>query len=265
MPALQEASTAPLTGLLCALSTQAQKLHAQVRARTSLILPQLRSRMNDRTILCKTGFLNVPEIMQVELIRNILVELGCGERDLITEHYQRIIQLAQSNASGKYIQLPDGFVVYKQYENLIFLHQGKESCPQTQPMKATELVVPGSTQFGNYTIKTSLLEFTENIHAGFQRKSSKLTEHLDWDKLDLPIYVRFRQAGDRFCPLGKSTAQKLGKFLTKAKIPERQRDHLLVLTDAKKVIWVCPVRISDAAKITARTKQVIKIEVQSTR
>jgi len=35
MPALQEASAAPLTGLLCALSTQAQKLHEQVSAHSS--------------------------------------------------------------------------------------------------------------------------------------------------------------------------------------------------------------------------------------
>jgi tRNA(Ile)-lysidine synthase len=263
MPALQETSMEPLTVLLNTLSTQARKLHEQVSTHSKGILPQLTARAANRTTLLKTGFLSVPDIMQAELIRGILVDLGCGERNLSTKHYQRVIQLARSTVSGKCIQLPQGFVVYNQYEHLIFSRQAKESNAAPRLMNAKELSVPGLTEFGPYTIKTSISEATAAMHSVFLRTSPNLTEHLDWDGLNLPLSVRFRRAGDRFCPLGRRTPQKLSKFLIKAKIPAGKRDRLLVLTDTCKVIWVCPTRISDAVKITARTRRVIKIEVQS--
>jgi tRNA(Ile)-lysidine synthase len=263
MPALQETSMEPLPTLLNSLSTQARKLHAQVRAHTRAIFPQLTARANNRTKLLKTGFLNAPDIMQAELIRKILLDLGCGERDLSTKHYQRVIQLAQSNESGKCIQLPQGFVVCSQYEHLVFSHQAKEPDPAPQLMNAKELAVPGLTEFGPYTIRTNISDAPAAMHSVLGQKHPIFTEHLDLEALDLPISARFRRAGDRFCPLGRRTPQKLSKFLIKAKIPACERDSLVILTDTRKVIWVCPVRISDNVKMTTRTRRVLKLEVQS--
>ena len=88
------------------------------------------------------------------------------------------------------------------------------------------------------------------------------TEHLDGDKLEPPISIRFRRPGDRFCPLGKDTRQRVSKFLINAKIPAKRRDQILILTDASKLIWVCPVRICDEAKITAETTRILRIQVR---
>jgi len=263
LPTLQEVSIASLPGLLARLSTAARKLHERVKTHAAVVYPQLASKVNDHTALHRTGLLKEPEIIQIELIRTALVDLGCGEGNLSAKHYQRVIQLARSSVSGKHIQLPQGFTACKQYDNLIFSPPPKRSVPKSQFPGATELAIPGSTEFGPYTIRTNISEATADVHASFQRKSRSSTEHLDWEKLQLPITVRLRRPGDRFRPLGRRTPQKISKFLTNAKIPPGERDRVLVLMDTSKVIWVCPARISEDVKVTPETKRIIKIEVQS--
>ncbi len=263
LPTLQGTSVVSLAGLLAGLSAQARKVHEQVSAHTAVIHPQLTAKTGDGTTLHKTGFLSEPQIIQIELIRKILVDLGCGERNLSARHYQRVIQLAQANKSGKRIQLPQGFAVCSQYDNLIFSHQAKEHVSGLQAANPTELAIPGSTRFGPYVIKTSISAATADMSTAFQRTCNGLTEHIDWDKVRLPVSVRLKQPGDRFCPLGRRTPKKISKFLINAKIPPIDRDHILILLDASKVIWVCPARISDEVKITPETRYVLCVQVQS--
>ncbi|MCH8121441.1 MAG: tRNA lysidine(34) synthetase TilS [Planctomycetes bacterium] len=66
-----------------------------------------------------------PQPVMVELVRRSLTAVGCGERDLTQRHYERILQLAEQNVSGKKVALPGGFVVGAEYGNLIFARPQK--------------------------------------------------------------------------------------------------------------------------------------------
>jgi len=171
LPTLQGVSVASLPRLLAGLSTPARKLHEQVKAHIAAVYPQLTSKVNDHITLHQTGFIKEPEIIQIELIRTILVDLGCGEGNLSAKHYQRVIQLARSRVGGKHIQLPQGFAARKQYDNLIFSPPPKKSVPKPQFPGPTELAIPGSTEFGPYTISTSISETAADVHARLCRKT----------------------------------------------------------------------------------------------
>ena len=73
--------------------------------------------------------------------------------------------------------------------------------------------------------------------------------------------VRPRRAGDKFRPLGFAGEKKLGKFLTTAKVPREIREHILVFADQEKIIWVCPVRIAEPARVTEQTQRILMLEV----
>jgi tRNA(Ile)-lysidine synthase len=88
-------------------------------------------------------------------------------------------------------------------------------------------------------------------------------EWLDFDRMKLPLKVRFRKTGDRFWPLGLAAEKKIGKFLTGEKIPQKTRRKLLVVEDAEKIIWLCPVRLSESSKITGNTKNILQLKVSS--
>jgi len=86
-------------------------------------------------------------------------------------------------------------------------------------------------------------------------------ERFDFEKVKPPLVVRPRRAGDRFVPLGMTSQKKLGKFLTDQQVPRRLREEVLVIADAEKIVWVCPVRISERAKITDETRWILQLQI----
>jgi tRNA(Ile)-lysidine synthase len=85
------------------------------------------------------------------------------------------------------------------------------------------------------------------------------------DALKLPLAVRRRRQGDRFHPLGAAGEKKVGKFLTTAKVSETVRENALVFADARCIIWVCPVRISEQTRITEQTQRILMLRVAGPR
>ena len=82
-------------------------------------------------------------------------------------------------------------------------------------------------------------------------------EILDVDRLTLPLQVRPRRDGDRFVPFGNRSAQKVGKFLTRAKV----KSEVLIVEDQERIVWVAPVRLSQEVAITPETQQVVQLEL----
>ena len=94
-------------------------------------------------------------------------------------------------------------------------------------------------------------------------KKNKFVVCFDLDKLHLPLLVRFRQAGDRFVPLGLGSEKKLGKFLTAAKVPQHLRRKLLIVFDSEKIIWVWPIRMSEQGRITGETRKILQLQIKT--
>ncbi|MHC4356884.1 MAG: tRNA lysidine(34) synthetase TilS C-terminal domain-containing protein, partial [Planctomycetota bacterium] len=60
---------------------------------------------------------------------------------------------------------------------------------------------------------------------------------------------------------GLKSEKKIGKFLTAQRIPHRLREKVLIVADSDKTIWVCPLRLSESAKITTRTRSVLQLRM----
>jgi tRNA(Ile)-lysidine synthetase-like protein len=147
--------------------------------------------------------------------------------------------------------------------------------PET--VASIELRVPGETTFGAYLIEMSFVESDKDDFAGQKTDSclrrndrvarnnnvggAGFVERFDLEKLNLPLMVRSRAAGDRFWPLGMAGEKKVGKFLTSAKIPRRLREKVLVITDTEKIIWVWPIRMSEQAKVDSGTRRILQLKI----
>ena len=157
--------------------------------------------------------------------------------------------------------MPAGFVVRREYGNLIFVRPEKTSPHDELIRNSTPLQVPGKTKFGRFLIQAATLETDGNRIEKFKTEKNNCIEFFDWDKVKLPLMVRSRKAGDRFWPLGLEAEKKIGKFLTAAKVPHHLRRKLLVIEDSEKIIWVWPVRIGEQAKITDETQKVLQLKI----
>lgn len=84
-------------------------------------------------------------------------------------------------------------------------------------------------------------------------------EYFDASRVGKSLELRHWQPGDRFQPIGMTTAAKLQDWFTNRKIPAAQRRQLvLAKTERGEVFWVEGERIGEVAKITSQTRKVLE-------
>ena len=262
MPALQQECSSSIVEQLFELSQSAQRFYSLVGKRADKIWAGLSDCKDEKIKLDLKLFQSEPQPVKVELVRRSLARLGSGERDLTHRHYKGILQLSNQNASGRGLELPGSFAVCRECGKLVFSRGAKEtSTPDEQIVKSIELEIPKKISFGNYLIKATVLDANKCDVEKFKLEKTSFIEWFDFDKMSLPLVVRFRKAGDRFVPLGLMEEKKVGKFLTASKVPQQVRWKVLIIVDREKIIWVFPIRISEDAKVTGRTQKILQLQI----
>jgi tRNA(Ile)-lysidine synthase len=273
IPALQQDCTGSIVEELSRLAWSARRYYSVVCSRADELWPHMADCDDDETVLDLLLFTAEPEPVKVELIRRSLANIASGERYVSRTHYESILQMAKQNVSGKKIELPGGFVVRREYGNLIFSNCRVPLAPpilsgrmgssylRREFAHAVSVEIPGQTKFENSLIHATVVEKNK---AGFERFKAAKTDSIEWfdmDKIEQPLLVRRRRPGDRFVPLGQTEEKKLGKFLTAQRVPYEVRRKVLVVADQEKIIWVWPARISEQSKITGETRKILQLQI----
>jgi tRNA(Ile)-lysidine synthase len=267
MPALQHDCSDSIVEQLSQLAQSARRYYKIVCKRADELWPDMSACDGDKSVLDMKLFGSEPLPVKVELIRRSLANINCGERYITQQHYENILQLAEHNVTGKKIVLPGGCEVLREYVNLIFLNHRVGLASLNNTVHPENLKIPVHTRFGGYLIQASISDCDENyMISEIENRKSKIfasggVECFDLDKIKPPLYVRFRQAGDRFIPLGQIREKKLGKFLTAQRVPNEIRRNVLVVADREKIIWVWPVRISEESKISSETQRILQLQI----
>ena len=258
LPYLQNQCESSLVEQLSKLANSARGFDSKVCSDATKNWQNI-AKQDDNTIqLNLEKFLPLHPAVKVELIRRSLKFLGSGERDLRQQHFERIMQLAEDNVSGKKIELPGKFTAYREYGDLVFTGLKKT---RQNTVGSMNIEIGGQNKFGPYTIEADILKIKVGDFEKFRAKKNKFIEWFDVEKLNFPLKIRFRVGGERFWPLGAVGNKKVGKFLTTVKVGREIRENVLIIADSEKAIWVLPVRISEEAKVLEGTKKVLQLRI----
>jgi tRNA(Ile)-lysidine synthase len=190
-------------------------------------------------------------LLQRLLLRRGYVHLKGDARRLGETHLQAMSEMAQGDAAGRTLALPDGLKLHTTYH---YLELSRESqllgpypplegeYPLNLPTSETQIAV---TEVQGWRVTAQVFPSSQNQPLS----GDAFTAYLDLDSLGKEIYVRSRRPGDRFQPLGMQHQKKLQDFFTDARVPRGWRDRVPLLVSERGIAWVVGYRIAEWAKV----------------
>ncbi|MFW5736935.1 MAG: tRNA lysidine(34) synthetase TilS [Halanaerobium sp.] len=201
-------------------------------------------------------FKKLDQVLQRRIYRYIYKQLNGNLDDLYFDHILEIEKLIQKSQTGRGIDIASGIRVEISYSNLLFLKDNNLMNGLAEKIKFK----PGNNikAGGKYSLESKIIDIKD-----FSFSKDPQVAAFDYDKLNLPLYLRNRKKGDRFKPLGMSGHKKVKDILIDQKVPKLERDQLLLVVDADdRIIWLAPYKISDNHKITEETDKVLILKLE---
>ncbi|MGB8226187.1 MAG: tRNA lysidine(34) synthetase TilS [Sedimentisphaerales bacterium] len=201
-----------------------------------------------------------PSFLKVEIIQNALQRCGIGLQKITNVHYGRIIKFLKECRTGKTLQLPDKAIIKKQQSSF---YLGRPQ-PPAEESESVLLKIPGSICFADWIIETEILPADKCDIKLLKQKKDNFIEWFDLQQIKPPLTIRCRQKGDKFRPFGRDVSKKIGKFITSAKLDLDQKKKTFLVCDSEKILWLVPIRRSNEAVITDKSRLLLQIKVKNT-
>jgi len=209
----------------------------------------------------------LPLALQRQLIRLALAKILGNIRDIEASHIEAIRGLL-SKPVGRKISLPYNIICYGGYNEVaIVVRQGpgcsegqaEQSRSSEQPLLRGRfrLHIPGETILPGWRVISRISPATAGA---VKQPQGSLAAEFDLQQAGEELFVRQRQAGDSFQPLGMNELKKLQRFMVDAKIPLSWRDRISLICSPQQILWVVGWRIDDRAKVTEASREILRLE-----
>ena len=233
-------------------------------------------REEDAIYLDKGKIVALPIALQRQLLRLAIARLVGDTRDVEANHIEAIRSLL-SKPVGKRTSLPHGLVCWNGYDEVVIaVSQSPEANESTQDLGLStfrlfcpfpllqgvfSLKVRGETVLPGWRVIASIVgEQVPSLSLRGTKCRSNLVAEFDLHRVGTELFVRQRQPGDGFHPLGMNLPKKLQHFMVDAKIPLLWRERIPIVCSPQQIIWVVGWRIDDRVKVTEGTKEILRLE-----
>jgi tRNA(Ile)-lysidine synthase len=211
-------------------------------------------RQPDRISLNIQYIRKLHQAIRFRLFKTLLESLNPEKNGFSSIHIKSLEKLTHDQKSGKRISLPLSIMASREYDNLIL---GRKNIWTGKIKYEYEMSVPGSVWVSEKNISVRLQIVTRDY---IDFKSDKKV-YMDFDKIREPLILRNRREGDWFEPLGMSGRKKIKALFIDRKMPRDERDRVMLIADGLSVVWIENMHLSNRVKITAKTKNVLEVEI----
>ncbi|MDU2064826.1 MAG: tRNA lysidine(34) synthetase TilS [Sporomusaceae bacterium] len=193
--------------------------------------------------------------VQREVFRLAIEKKQGHLRGISFHHVEQLSKMLFSWTVGTYYPLPQKLIAYKGYDTVKLMRQGtkREAIASTAPQA---LSIPGKTILFSFAAAIEAVVTTEA-----PLKADKNEAWFDYDALTSPLFIRSRQPGDRFTPSQMQGTQKIKKYLIDHKVPQESRDKVPILYNDQGILWLCGLRQSALAAVSAATRRFLKLSL----
>ncbi len=261
LPQLRETLPPRFAESLLRIAEDARAIDSSLTAAADgLLAAALRRADEDSLCLATTGLTQVHPLVRAEVVRCAAARLGLREGRLSALRLRAAADVLGGSTAGACIELPGGVRLLRRDGEVRF---ERRRAIQPAPLDETVIAVPGVTELrgAGLRLRAELTPVLASVQLPVGQ-GSPLIEHVDFERLVLPLRVRARLAGERFSPLGAPGRRKLSDFMIDCKIARNRRAQTPILCDAAGVVWVIPHRIDTRVRLTPASRRVLRLQVE---
>ena len=200
------------------------------------------------------------EILNYYIFKEAWSILSGDDKDFYSIHFQDIMEIVNSDSGFKEIHLPENIVVMKDCQHLIF-RRGDIFKPLEKEKYKVLADFRKSFSFNEYRFTLSKSKSLGDLQL---KTDSNCQIVIDLDKVVFPITFRYRSDGDRFIPFGRNSFKKLKDYFIDEKVSMLEKDNIVILADAEKIIWVSGYRLDNRVAVSDETKNFLHVKYENT-
>jgi tRNA(Ile)-lysidine synthase len=198
--------------------------------------------------------------LQRQLLREAIHRLRSSLRDITWTHVEQARRGLDRIESGGRITLPQGLSLFKGYDCFSISEVPTRPDVPLLLRDPVPLAVPGVTRLpeSGWAVRAEIVA-REGAAQQALENTDPWQSYLDLEITGPDLCLRVRRPRDCFQPLGMGGKSKsLTAFMIDAKIPREIRDQLPLVVSPAQIVWVAGYRIDERARITGRTRQVLR-------
>ena len=242
--------------------------YACLRERLEVAWPGVVAEETEQYIRFRLGeWRALPVSLQRSTLREAIRRLRRSLRNINFVHVENALDVARSGSTGNQATLPRGLVLRVDYDSFSISDADWVGSMPDWPLLAAgqgpaPIRVPGDTPLvgSEWVLRVQRVK-RKDLPAGWAENTDAWRAFLDDVVVEKGLWLRTRQPGDRFQPLGMhGRTVKLGDFLTNQKVPRPVRDRLPLLVTEQEILWVCGQRLDDRVSLRATSESALVLE-----
>ncbi len=195
-----------------------------------------------------SDILKASEIEQKRIIYRILNQYNLDYDRKKIDNIQKFISENKNSKSGKKISLTNGL--------WLFVSGKKAEIIEAKEKNFQEIEI---TNTGNYDFGKYIFSINEtNEYPKIFPKDSEFKAYIETKNINFKL--RHRKDGDIIFPLGAGGSQKLKKYLNEKKIPQHEKDEIVLLCSGNEVLWAAGLGLSGKIKVVNKPTHVVTLK-----
>ncbi|MCX6112669.1 MAG: tRNA lysidine(34) synthetase TilS [Proteobacteria bacterium] len=196
------------------------------------------------------------------IIRHMVNEVYGSLENLSYHHVEKILELCAEREGGlRKLCIPGGIEAVRTYTQLIIRPHVEKAEEIDDREREFTVQYPGTTSIESLGIRLDISLMPGGEAVERYKFDDPYVAFISFDKVTLPLKIRFPRRGDTFVPLGSTGTKKLSDYFIDEKIASDERWNIPILTDSENIVWIIGHRLSELYRINFSCKNVLMIKV----
>ncbi|MCQ5203663.1 tRNA lysidine(34) synthetase TilS [Mordavella massiliensis] len=210
-------------------------------------------------LIQKAVFEKIPEALRPYLLHRVMEKVAGSQKDLAGIHLEQTEELFRKQ-TGRKLDLPYQMCARRCYEGVEISRNdraGESGGEGAQREQSDGRLTRKADRVKMRVLGRKEMHEEQDVTI-FQ---TPYTKWFDYDIIKNSVTIRTRRPGDYITIDRKGRTQKLKQYFINEKIPQKERDDILLAADGSHILWVIGYRRGCACEVTESTRKILEITI----